>query len=939
MAALRAEGLDGAYDFAFIDADKAGYDTYYEHCLALVRPGGLILIDNTFHMGQIAEPERWGENAPVVDALNRKIKDGRAGDDGHAAHRRRPHDLPQAGLSRDPLLPGLALLEAPRALRCCSTAGGGRMDAKAEALAAAAAVDEARLWSRQMAMAEIGATEKGGVNRAALSDEDRRARRLMVEWAGELGFEVATDGIANLYVRLPGRQADAAPVVTGSHLDSQPRGGKFDGAYGVIGGFEALEAIARAGVQTERPIDLVAWTNEEGGRFQPGAMGSAVFAGVLSLEDQLGLVDLQGVTLEDALAETLASTPGLAQRPFGHPFAAYVEAHIEQGPRLENAGTTIGAVTGIQGLYWYTVEVRGEEAHAGTTPLKARKDALKAAAHMVHALGGLMADDTDTTRFTVGRFECHPGSPATVPSRVLFTIDFRHPDPAVIARIKPNIEPVCQVSAHGCAVSIRSTIDNAPLQFDPAVIDLVEGYAARLGHSVMRMPSGAGHDAGHINHLCPTGMIFVPCERGISHNEAENAIARRPRRRRPDARRLPGRPRQPGLAMSKRQSEYATFDPEAIDALRPVIRGHKHGIVAGHYLAAQAGFAILEAGGNAIDAGCAAGIALGVVHSDLVNVAGVAPIILYSAKTGQVETISGLGTWPGGDDARPLPARARRAHPGGPAAHRRAQRAGRLDHRAGTPRHHDLRRGGGGGDQARPRRLRDVPADGERDRQEGGELRPLAVQRRDLPAGRPPAGRRRRLRAGRPRTLAPVHGGRGTRRRRAYRHRACRGPRGRARCLLPGRHRRGHRHVPSRERRSAHGRRPRLLPCGGGAARAGLGRRRRRLRLRPVVPGADAAAGAPPDRHEGACGARPQQPGRAAHDGRSAEIGLRGPRALDRRPPLRRRADGGAALGRRTPSGAAPSSGPARRGPRCRRRAIRCRASRLLPARRCGGFG
>ena len=398
------------------------------------------------------------------------------------------------------------------------------MDAKAEALAAAAAVDEARLWSRQMAMAEIGATENGGVNRAALSDEDRRARRLMVEWAGELGFEVATDGIANLYVRLPGRQADAAPVVTGSHLDSQPRGGKFDGAYGVIGGFEALEAIARAGVRTERPIDLVAWTNEEGGRFQPGAMGSAVFAGVLSLEDQLGLVDLQGVTLEDALAETLASTPGLAQRPFGHPFAAYVEAHIEQGPRLENTGTTIGAVTGIQGLYWYTVEVRGEEAHAGTTPLKARKDALKAAAHMVHALGGLMADDTDTTRFTVGRFECHPGSPATVPSRVLFTIDFRHPDPAVIARIRPNIEPVCQASAHGCAVSIRSTIDNAPLQFDEAVIDLVEGYAARLGHSVMRMPSGAGHDAGHINHLCPTGMIFVPCERGVSHNEAENAI-------------------------------------------------------------------------------------------------------------------------------------------------------------------------------------------------------------------------------------------------------------------------------------------------------------------------------------------------------------------------------------------------------------------------------
>ena len=397
------------------------------------------------------------------------------------------------------------------------------MDAKAEALAAAAAVDEARLWSRQMTMAEIGATANGGVNRAALSDEDRAARRLMVEWAGDLGFELATDGIANLYVRRPGRRADAAPVVTGSHLDSQPRGGRFDGAYGVVGGFEALEAIARAGVETERPIDLVAWTNEEGGRFQPGCMGSAVFAGVLPLEDQLGIVDREGVTLADALAETLASTPGLPLRPFGHPFAAYVEAHIEQGPRLESEGTTIGAVTGIQGLYWYTVEVTGEEAHAGTTPLRGRRDALKAALAMVGALEELMADESDTVRFTVGRFECGPGSPSTVPSSALFTIDFRHPDPAVIARIRPEIEPLCRANARGCTVSVTPTIDNAPLVFDPALIEMVEGYAARLGHSAMRLPSGAGHDAGHVAHLCPTGMIFVPCERGLSHNEAENA--------------------------------------------------------------------------------------------------------------------------------------------------------------------------------------------------------------------------------------------------------------------------------------------------------------------------------------------------------------------------------------------------------------------------------
>ena len=397
------------------------------------------------------------------------------------------------------------------------------MGARAEALAAAATVDESRLWSRQMAMAEIGATAKGGVNRAALSDEDRRARRLMLEWAGDLGFEVATDDIANLYIRRPGRQADAAPVVTGSHLDSQPRGGKFDGAYGVIGGFEALEAIAQAGIETARPIDVVAWTNEEGGRFQPGAMGSAVFAGVMRLEDQLGLVDSEGVTLEDALAETLASTPELPCRPLGHPFAAYVEAHIEQGPRLENEGLTIGAVTGIQGIYWFTVEVSGAEAHAGTTPLRARRDALKAAVAMVTALEGLMADESDTVRFTVGRFECHPGSPATVPGGAFFTIDFRHPDPDLIARINAQIAPTCEAHARGCTVTVRPIMEIPPLVFDPTLIDMVEGYAASLGHPVMRMPSGAGHDAGHINHLCRSGMIFVPCERGVSHNEAENA--------------------------------------------------------------------------------------------------------------------------------------------------------------------------------------------------------------------------------------------------------------------------------------------------------------------------------------------------------------------------------------------------------------------------------
>lgn len=397
------------------------------------------------------------------------------------------------------------------------------MNTDPNARKAAEAVDEARLWQRQMDMAAIGALPNGGVNRAALSPEDIRARKLMIDWASELGFEVSTDAIANLYVRRAGRNADAPPVATGSHLDSQPKGGKFDGAYGVVGGFEALEAIHRAGIETERPIDVIAWTNEEGGRYQPGVMGSSLYVGDDALEKMLPLVDTDGIKLADALADTLASTPGLPTRTFGAPMSAYVEAHIEQGPRLENANNTIGVVSGIQGLFWFGVEVIGDEAHAGTTPLKGRKDALKAAVSMVAALEDLMADETDTVRFTVGRFECHPGAPSTVPGRVYFTIDFRHPDPAVIARLTAGIAPTCEANARNCSVSVSPIIASAPVDFDPAVVDLVRASASELGLTHMDMPSGAGHDAGHIAGLCPTGMIFVPCEKGISHNETESA--------------------------------------------------------------------------------------------------------------------------------------------------------------------------------------------------------------------------------------------------------------------------------------------------------------------------------------------------------------------------------------------------------------------------------
>ena len=390
---------------------------------------------------------------------------------------------------------------------------------------AAAAVDGERLWRRHMAMAEIGKIPGGGVSRQALSGDDIRARALLLEWAGARGYRPAVDEIANLFIRRPGRDPDAAPVLAGSHMDSQPAGGRFDGIFGVLAALEALEALDDAGIATARPIDLVAWTNEEGGRFAPGAMGSAVFAGHMRLDDCLGLADAAGVTLAEALAETLAATPDLPRRPFGFPIAAYLEPHIEQGPQLEATGNQIGVVTGIQGARWYVVEVDGEPGHAGTAPLGSRKDAVRAAVAMIAALQHLMHDETDVLRFTVGRIEVFPNSPNTVPAGVTFSIDFRHPDLAVLQDRSGRIEHVCRRAAGSCAVRITETFNRPPCVFPASIVDVVERAARDLALPYMRLPSGAFHDANFIADVAPTGMIFVPCEKGISHSPAENAKA------------------------------------------------------------------------------------------------------------------------------------------------------------------------------------------------------------------------------------------------------------------------------------------------------------------------------------------------------------------------------------------------------------------------------
>ena len=327
---------------------------------------------------------------------------------------------------------------------------------------AVARVDAARLWQRHVQMARIGAIPGNGVNRAAFSAEDIQARQLLVSWAEARRFSISMDAIGNIFVRRPGLDSGAPPVMSGSHMDSQPRGGRFDGMYGVLAAFEALEAIDEAGVKTRRAIELVAWSNEEGGRFAPCTMGSAVYTGARALEDIVGVTDNEGIVLKDALAATLAAVPQAKPRELNTPAAAYVEAHIEQGPLLEMQGKTVGVVTGIQGLRWFNIEVFGKTDHAGTTQLRLRKDAVLAAVDIITALRELTQDPHDVVRFTVGRMLVTPNSPNSVASHVLFSVDIRHPDRATVQRLGEAVEPLARKAAGVCDVKVTPTLHDDP---------------------------------------------------------------------------------------------------------------------------------------------------------------------------------------------------------------------------------------------------------------------------------------------------------------------------------------------------------------------------------------------------------------------------------------------------------------------------------------------
>jgi N-carbamoyl-L-amino-acid hydrolase len=385
----------------------------------------------------------------------------------------------------------------------------------------AAAVDGERLWERLMALAQIGRRGETGVDRAAFSTQDRAARRLLYGWASECGLTASQDAIGNLFLRYQGRSRELAPVLTGSHLDSQPSGGRFDGAYGVLASLEAVAALARAGIRPRRSIEVVAWSNEEGGRFAPGAMGSQFFAGSRTLAELLPVRDAAGVVLADALAETLAALPEAAPRAAQPAPSAYLEAHIEQGPRLDRANLPIGVVLGIQGCLWLEYEVLGAAAHAGTTPHEYRRDALQAALGLIGGLREMCLQRSPGCRFTVGRLIVEPNTPNTVPGRVTFTVDFRDADAVAFTELAHELRNVG--APQPCALNVRELFHHPPQVFSKRVVEVVASATRAQGFPEFELVSGAFHDALFVARVCPVGMVFVRCRDGVSHNPLEYA--------------------------------------------------------------------------------------------------------------------------------------------------------------------------------------------------------------------------------------------------------------------------------------------------------------------------------------------------------------------------------------------------------------------------------
>ena len=379
-----------------------------------------------------------------------------------------------------------------------------------------------RLWTSLMEMAQIGATAAGGCNRQALTPLDGQGRDLFIAWARDAGCSISIDAVGNIFARREGLKPELEPVLTGSHLDTQATGGKFDGVYGVLAGIEVLRALNDHGIVTDRPIEVAVWTNEEGCRFAPAMLGSGVVSGKYDLQFAYSREDRDGVRFDEALrAIGYLGERSIAPRRY----AAMLETHIEQGPILEHEGDTVGVVTGIQGAYWFDVTLTGASVHAGPTPMELRRDPWRAAAPIVTSAIAIAERHAPLGRATIGDVLASPGARNTVPETVRLSIDIRHPEAATLEHMVAELRQEIERLAH--LANVESLIEQVwhmpATTFAPDLVDLIERTAAAQGHRHRRMVSGAGHDSLHTAAFAPTAMIFVPCAGGVSHNELEDA--------------------------------------------------------------------------------------------------------------------------------------------------------------------------------------------------------------------------------------------------------------------------------------------------------------------------------------------------------------------------------------------------------------------------------
>ena len=384
-------------------------------------------------------------------------------------------------------------------------------------------VNAERLWQMLMEMAKIGATDKGGNTRLALSDEDIAGRALLLGWADKIDLSVHYDEVGNLILRRSGLNDTALPIVMGSHLDTQPKGGRFDGIYGVLAGMEVLQRLAEEKITTTHPLELVVWMNEEGARFTPAMMGSAAFAGVIPKQHIYDSTDKQGVSV---FAE-LVRTGQLGNYPLARPFQAYYEAHIEQGPVLEKNEISIGVVTGGQAILWLDVETKGRAAHAGTTPMNLRKDTMVGTAEMIVALEQCILEQFPEGLVTFGEMQIANSSRNTIPGQIQWTIDLRNPDDAQLKEMEQATHKLLHSLAaqRDLEINISQHWLSPATYFDRTCVATVQDAVDSLGYSNQTIVSGAGHDAINIAKHCPTTMIFIPCINGLSHNEAEDIYA------------------------------------------------------------------------------------------------------------------------------------------------------------------------------------------------------------------------------------------------------------------------------------------------------------------------------------------------------------------------------------------------------------------------------